>query len=160
DVTNFPHLKHAPFFTDLEFDGAARPELRIDGYVGERQVLSRSFSSDPSTDQFFLAADDAELISDGAAATRVGFKVIDKYGAERAFAGGEVRFEIDGPGVFVGDNPFSLANSGGVGAIWIRTIPNGPGRIRVSAKHSALGEKIVEINVAACESRVASGGPW
>lgn len=147
DVTNFPHLKHAPFFADLEFDGAAHPDLRIDGYVGGRQVLSRSFSSDLSADQFFLAADDATLIGDGADATRVVFKVVDKYGAGRAFAGGEVRFEIDGPGVIVGDNPFSLADSGGVGAIWIRTIPDGRGKVRLSAKHSVLGEKVVEINV-------------
>jgi len=87
------------------------------------------------------------LIGDGADATRVVFKVVDKYGAERAFADGEVRFEIDGPGIIVGDNPFSLADSGGVGAIWIRTIPNRGGKIRLSAKHSTLGEKIVEINV-------------
>jgi beta-galactosidase len=146
-VTNFPHLKHAPFFADLEFDGVTPPELRIDGYVVERQVLSRLFSSDHSADQFSLAADDAVLIGDGADATRVVFKVVDKYGAERAFADGEVRFEIDGPGVVVGDNPFSLADSGGVGAIWIRTIPNGRGGIRLSAKHSALGKKVVEINV-------------
>ncbi|HEX7958943.1 MAG TPA: glycoside hydrolase family 2 TIM barrel-domain containing protein [Terriglobales bacterium] len=147
DVTNFLHLKHAPFFADLEFNGAAHPELRIDGYVGDRQVLSRSFSSDPSADQFFLVVDDGELVGDGADATRVVFKVVDKYGAERAFANGEVRFEIDGPGIIVGDNPFSLADSGGVGAIWIRTIPNGRGKIRLSAKHSGLGQKIVDINV-------------
>ena len=147
DTANFPHLKHAPFFTDLEFDNSAYPELRVDGYVGGRLALSRLFSSDLSADRFFLAADDAALTGDGADSTRVVFKIVDKYGADRAFGNGEVRFEIDGPGVIVGDNPFALAGSGGVGAIWIRTIPKGRGQVRLSAKHSALGEKIVEINV-------------
>ena len=147
DVTNFPHLKHAPFFTDFELDGAGHPELRIDGYVGGRQLLTRRFSSDPSADQLLVAADDAALTGDGADSTRVAFKVVDKYGADRAFSGGELRFEIDGSGVIVGDNPFSLADSGGVGAIWIRTMPNGRGKVRLSAKHSALGEKVIEIDI-------------
>ena len=149
DVANFPHLNHAPFFADLELDGAAHPELRIDGYVGDRLVLSRSFSSDPAADQFFVAADDHALTGDGADSTRVVFKVVDKYGADRAFGGGQVTFSIDGPAVMVGDNPFSLVDSGGVGAIWVRTISNGRGKVRVSARHSSLGEKIVEIDVGA-----------
>ena len=147
DTTNFAHLKHAPFFADLELDGAARPELRIDGYVGDRLALSRSFSSDPASDQLFLVADDRLLLADGADATRLVFKVVDKFGAERAFAGGDIAFELIGPGVLVGDNPFSLAESGGVGAAWIRTLANRAGNIRILAKHSTLGSKTVEITV-------------
>jgi beta-galactosidase len=147
DVANFPHLKHAPFFSDLELDGSGHPELRIDGYASDRMVLSRSFSSDPATDQFSVAVDDKALVDDGADSTRVIFKVVDRYGADRAFGSGEVRFEINGPGVIVGNNPFSLADSGGVGAIWIRTIPKAHGKVRVVATHSALGAKTVEINV-------------
>ncbi|HVH72871.1 MAG TPA: glycoside hydrolase family 2 TIM barrel-domain containing protein [Candidatus Dormibacteraeota bacterium] len=147
DVANFPHLRHPPFFADLEVDGAAHSELRIDGYAEERLLVSRSFSSDPNQDQLFLEADDTELIGDGAEATRLVFKVVDKYGAERAFAGGEVAFELRGPGVIVGDNPFSLAESGGVGALWVKTLPGSFGRIRVEARHSRLGRKAVEIEV-------------
>jgi beta-galactosidase len=147
DSANFPHLHHPPFWADLELDGAGRPELRIDGYVGGRLARSRSFSSDASQDRFFLQADDTELAGDGADATRLAFKVGDKFGAERAFAGGEVAFELTGPGVLVGDNPFSLADSGGVGAIWIRTLPRRSGRITVKAFHSFLGARVVEIDV-------------
>jgi beta-galactosidase len=75
------------------------------------------------------------------------FKVADKFGAPRAFGGGEVGFELSGPGVIVGDNPFLLADSGGVGAIWIRTALNGLGRITVRATHSLLGTKLVAIHV-------------
>ncbi len=147
DRKNFPHLKYPPFFCDLDVDGAGAPELKIDGYVGATLALSKSFSADATQDQFFLAADDAELTGDGADATRLVFKVTDKFGAERAFAGGQVTFEIAGPGTIVGDNPFGLADSGGVGAVWIRTVPDGSGRITVTAAHSSLGKKSVEIKV-------------
>jgi beta-galactosidase len=147
DAANFPHLKHPPFFADLKVDGAARPELRIDGFVDNRLTLSRSFSSDSSSDQLALAADDSVLLADGTDATRLVFKVVDKFGAERAFARGEVRLELTGPGIIVGDNPFSLTDSGGVGAVWIRTVPGRVGSIRVTAKHSTLGTKAVDIAV-------------
>ena len=148
DRANYPHLQYPPFFCDLEVeDASAKPELRIDGYVGDNLVFSKSFSSDPAQDQFFLAADNAELTGDGVDATRLVFKVTDKFGAERAFAGGKVAFDITGPGVVVGDNPFVLEASGGVGAVWIKTVPNGSGEITVKAVHSSLGAKSVSVNV-------------
>lgn len=147
DAANFSHLKHPPFFADLMVDGSHHPELRIDGYIGDSLALSRSFSSDGTQDRFLLEADDAELIGDGADATRLVFKVVDKFGAERAFAGGEVRFELSGPGAIVGDNPFSLAESGGVGAIWIKAAADHFGRILVKASHSSLGTKSGTIDV-------------
>jgi beta-galactosidase len=149
DTMGYPHLAHAPFFADLDLDGSSRPELRIDGYVANRMVLSRSFSSDPAQDRLLLAADDGELRSDIVDATRLVFKVVDRFGSERAFAGGIVVFDLSGPGQLVGDNPFSLADSGGVGALWVRAIPGQFGRVRVKATHSTLGASFVEINVTA-----------
>lgn len=148
DRTNYPNLKYPPFFCDLELDGGKKPELRIDGYVGNKLVLSKSFSSDAGNDQLFLAADDAEIIGDASDATRLVFKVVDKFGNERAFAGGQIAFNITGPGVIVGDNPFTLLNdSGGVGAVWIKTLPGATGSIVVKAVHSTLGEKSVTVNI-------------
>ena len=149
DRANYPNLKFPPFFCDLELDGASKPELRIDGYVGNRLALARSFSSDSTQDQFLVAADDRQLVGDGADATRLAFRVADKYGADRAFAGGEVTFKIAGPGVVVGDNPFALGDSGGVGAIWIKTISGKSGRIIVNATHGKLGTQSVGIRVQA-----------
>jgi beta-galactosidase len=147
DRKNYSHLQYPPFFCALEMEGASHPELRIDGYVSESLAVSKSFSSDPAQDQFYLSADDAALKADGADATRLVFKVTDKFGAERAFAAGEVTFDLSGPGVIVGDNPFTLADSGGVGAIWIKTVPNQTGTIAITANHSALGSKFVSIEV-------------
>lgn len=147
DRANYPHLKYAPFFADLSLSGSGLPELRIDGFVANRLALSRSFSADPKQDQLSLEADDAELIADGSDATRVAFRAVDKFGAPRLHGGGTVAFSVKGPATLVGDNPFHLSDSGGSGAVWIRTLPGRAGRVRVTATHSTLGRKSLEIRV-------------
>ncbi|HEV2247508.1 MAG TPA: glycoside hydrolase family 2 TIM barrel-domain containing protein [Terriglobia bacterium] len=147
DLANFPHLKHSPFFANLEHDGARHPELRIDGYVGQALVLSRSFSSDPSKDRLLVRTDDAELIADGSDATRLVFWIADRFGATRPFVDGTVTLQISGPGVIVGDNPFQLADGGGAGAVWIKTLQGQAGRITVVATRSPFSAKSVEIDV-------------
>lgn len=147
DLAGFPNIKYPPFFADLRMDDAAKPELRIDGYIGSALVLSRSFSADSSADQLSLQADDIELHGDGSDATRLAFGAVDKFGAPRPFVEGEVSFEIEGPGVIVGDNPFQLADSGGVGAVWIKSISHRTGRIKIRARNPSLGNASVEIRV-------------
>lgn len=131
--------------SDLDLEGNGHPELRIAGYAGGRLVLERSFSSDETRDRFVLAVDDRELVADGSDATRLAFKVVDHFGAERAFAGSEVGFELAGPGELVGDNPLSLGDSGGVGAVWVRTLARQPGQITVRAVHSSLGAQSITV---------------
>ncbi len=145
DRDGFPNLKHPPFFVNLNVDGAGLPELRIDGYVGGRLALSRSFSSNRATDQLLLRADDHRLRADGCDSTRVAFQAADRHGAPRAFTGGSVTLTVSGPGLIVGENPFNLAENGGAGAVWIRTAEDKPGSIRVTASHPVLGKKEVEI---------------
>lgn len=149
DRAGFPNLQFPPFFADLAMDGAAHPELRIDGYIGNARVLSRSFSSDPARDRFWLHADDAELAGDGSDTTRLAFAVVDRFGAQRAFAGGQVSIGIQGPAVVVGDNPFDLAPNGGAGAVYIKAVPGRAGVARIAARHSALGEQSLAIRVTA-----------
>jgi beta-galactosidase len=141
----FPNLKYPPFFVDLSMDGASKPELRIDGYLGSSLALSRSFSSNHTTDRLWLRADDAEIHADGTDATRVAFAAVDKFGVAQAFAKGEVHFQLTGPGLIIGDNPFSLDDSGGVGAIWIKGMPDTRGRITLNASHTNLGSSSVSI---------------
>jgi beta-galactosidase len=150
DRTHFPHLKYPPFvanFSNLHVDPVNPPELRIDGYLGNHLVLARSFSADYSKDQLIVHVDDKELIADGSDATRLVFRVADEFGAQRLFGSGEVTLNLTGPGTIIGDNPFSLAETGGVGAVWIRTLPGRTGRLHVSASHSRLGSKSVTIEV-------------
>lgn len=149
DRAGFPHLKYPPFLADLMVDGSRKPELRIDGYSGGTLVLSRSFSADPASDRLLLQADDSEIRNDGSDATRLVFRVVDKFAAPRLFAGGSVSFAVHGPGLIVGDNPFDLATSGGVGAVWVKAKPGSRGRIRISAHHSSLGGRSVGIQIGA-----------
>lgn len=146
DTTNYPHLRFAPSFVDFhQVDGATSPELRIDGYLGDAMVLSRSFSSDATTDVLSLEADDPELVSDGVDATRVVFRAVDKHGAPRPYVNGQVDLAVEGPAAMVGESPFPFADTGGAGAVWIRTLAGRPGIITVRAAHQSLGESSVRI---------------
>lgn len=145
DRAGFGGLRYPPFFADLTVEGGTKPELRIDGFVGGTKVLSRQFSADRSADRLWLRADDAELRADGVDATRVTFGVEDKFDALRAFASGEVRLNVEGPGEMVGDRSFRMEDCGGAAAVWVKTTAGGTGVVRVTARHSALGTKTVEI---------------
>jgi beta-galactosidase len=148
DAEGYPHLPYPPSFVSFgQVDGSTRPELRIDGYLGDELIASRTFSSDPATDELSVRADDRELVADGVDETRVVFRAVDSYGAPRPYVGGQVDLTVDGPAGLVGDNPFALADAGGVGAVWIRTLPGSAGTITVSARHPALGSAATVINV-------------
>ncbi|PSL02851.1 beta-galactosidase [Haloactinopolyspora alba] len=155
DRERFPHLAHPPFLVDLTVDGSALPELRIDGYVGDELVLSRSFSADPSGDALTVRADDAELDADGTDATRISFEVLDRHGATRPYVQGEVGIEVDGPADLVGESPFAFGDSGGVGAVWVRSRRNTPGPVTVTVTHPELGSDQVTIHT----RNVPPGGP-
>ena len=61
-------------------------------------------------------------------ATRLVFRAVDRYGAPRPYVTGQVTLSIStGPAVLVGDNPFDFAAAGGVGAVWIRSLPGRQG---------------------------------
>jgi beta-galactosidase len=148
DTTDYAHLPYPPFFADFAaVDGSSHPELRIDGYLGSVRVASRSFSSDPAADRLSVIADDAELSGDGVDATRVVFRAVDSYGAPRPYVGGQVQFSVAGPGVLIGDNPFDFADTGAVGAVWLRTLPGSAGTVTVRAAHPVLGSAAVAVHV-------------
>ncbi|HSZ39093.1 MAG TPA: glycoside hydrolase family 2 TIM barrel-domain containing protein [Trebonia sp.] len=140
DVAGYPHLAYPPsFVTFRRVSGKGCPELRIDGYLGDSLVASRSFSADPARDELLVRADDGELIANGVDATRVVFRAVDAYGAPRPYVKGQVGLTVDGPAELIGDNPFAFADAGGVGAAWIRTLPGAAGTITVRASHPDLG---------------------
>jgi beta-galactosidase len=155
DRENYPHLQYPPFFANLNIDGSQKPELRIDGFLGSKRVLSRSFSADPAHDRLWLQADDTQLVADGADATRLVFRTVDKYGAPRPFERGAVALALSGPGIIVGDNPFVWDDSGGAGAVWIKTVANQLGRIHVTATHARLGKQSIRIQAVKASSAQA-----
>jgi beta-galactosidase len=145
DRQGYPHLLYPLSWVDLEFDGRDHPELRIDGFVNGRKVVSRAFSSDPSLDQLLVTADDRSIRADGIDATRVIFQVVDKYGAPRLLGSGNLTIDLTGPGELIGDRTFSLTESGGAGAVWVRSTPNARGVIAISITHPSLGTKKVHV---------------
>ena len=92
--------------------------------------------------------DETELLGDGIDSTRVVLKVTNAEGGWRPFSSGPVTLRIGGPGVIIGENPFSLV--GGVGAVWVKT-KEGAGVIHLEARHPRLGVKSIEIRVQAVE---------
>jgi len=46
---------------------------------------------------------------------------------------------VTGPAVLIGDNPFSLAEAGGVGGAFVRSRPGRTGIVHVSATHQLPG---------------------
>jgi len=148
DTANYGSLAHPPSFVDFRgVDGSSRPDLRIDGYLGSELVMSRSLSSDASLDSLWLAADDDEIAGDGADATRVAFRAVDRYGASRPFVTGSVTLSVSGPAVLVGESPFDFAAAGGAGAVWIRSLPDSAGAVVVSASHPVLGRAVARVRV-------------
>jgi len=151
DRKQFPHLKYAPFSADLSNAFKEWGDLRIDGYIGGKQVISRSFSGRGADQKFLLAPDDTTLVGNGADTTRVVLRVTDEFGAIRPFAADAIRFEITGPAEIIGDNPFSLV--GGQGAIWIRTLEMS-GKAKLTAVHPTLGVQQVEFDVTQAEPEI------
>jgi len=148
DYADYGSLAYPPSFVDFRgVDGAALPDLRIDGYLGSDLVASRSLASDPLFDSLWLSADDDEIAGEGGDATRVAFRAVDRYGAARPYVTGQVVLGVEGPAVLVGDNPFDFAAAGGVGAVWIRSLPGAGGTVSVTASHPLLGRAVARVRV-------------
>jgi beta-galactosidase len=142
----FAHLKYPPFVADLGNAVGAWGDLRIDGYIQGKQVISKTMSGKGIDQKFALVPDDTRLCADGADCTRVVLRVTDEFGAIRPFANDAIKFDLDGPAELVGDNPFALI--GGTGAIWIRAKEE-PGTVTLTATHPQLGVQKLQIEIAA-----------
>ena len=151
DRTEFAHLKYAPFSADLGSALKDWGDLRIEGYIGGKLVITRTLSGRGVDRKFTLLPDDTSLVGDGADTTRVVLRVTDEFDAIRPFAADAIRFELTGPAEIIGDNPFSLV--GGTGAIWIRTFEMS-GKARLTAHHPYLGLQQVDFDIVAAPAEM------
>ena len=144
DRVQFSHLRYAPFSIDLTKAQHEWGDLRIDGYLKGRQVVSRTYSGRGVDQKFSVYVDDTELSADGADSTRVVFRVTDEFGAIRPYANDPVAIGLEGPAEIIGDNPFALI--GGSGAIWIRAKEE-VGTVRLTVKHPRLGTQTIVLTL-------------
>ena len=144
DRQRFAHLKYPPFNIPLEGKVKAWGDLRIDGFIAGKQVISKSYSGKGVDHEFVLLPDETKLMADGADTVRVVLRVNDEFGQVRPFAADAIELRVDGPAEIIGDAPFGLI--GGTGAIWIRAKEQA-GMVTLHAKHPLLGEKTVEFTL-------------
>ena len=148
DKTQFQYLRYAPFTASLGSAVHQWGDLRIEGYLQGKKVITKTLSGKGIDQKFSLLADDTKLNADGADTTRVVLRVTDEYGAIRPFANDAIKLELEGPAEIVGDNPFALV--GGTGAIWIRAKEQA-GTVQLTATHPVLGVQKIQfelVNVA------------
>jgi beta-galactosidase len=152
DRKQFAHLRYAPFVLETGELFHKWGDLKIEGYVDGKLVITKQMSGSGVDTKFLLLPDDTRLQADGADSTRVVLRVTDEFGAVRPFANDSIKFELQGPATLIGDNPFSLI--GGTGAVWIRAQEH-PGKAILHAIHPNLGVQQVEIDIARAPDEVA-----
>ena len=153
DREQFKHLKYPPFVFDLSGQPHEHHwgDLRAEGFIGGKLVITKTLSGRGVDAKFALCADDNELVADGADATRVVMRVTDEFGQIRTYANDPIVFTVEGPVKLIGDNPFALI--GGTGAVWVRA-GEVAGTARITAKHPRLGEQTVNFTLAAVAEEV------
>jgi beta-galactosidase len=140
DLAYPPFLVHFP----ARIPGTT-PELMIEGYVGSQQVTELRMSSNPAGDTLAMTVDDAAIVADGSDATRAMFRAVDEYGNLRRYPAGQVTLTLAGPAALIGDNPFAFGDYGGLGAVWIRSLPGQTGTITLAASQPQLGQAEVQV---------------
>ncbi len=152
DRTEFSSLRHPPFLLDLAGIRRQWGDLRIDGYIQGKMVISKTLSGRGVDRKFVVVADDLTLLANGADSTRVVLRVTDEYGAVRTYADDPVALTLEGPARIIGANPFPLI--GGTGAIWIRASEE-PGTAVLVARHPRLGSQTIRIQLKPAPAEVA-----
>jgi hypothetical protein len=76
-----------------------------------------------------------------------GGRFSSRTGDPRPYVDSQVTFDVAGPAVLIGDDPFDFASAGGVGAVWIRSLPGSPALVTVTASHPGLGSAIAQVAV-------------
>ena len=146
DRERYPALAHPPAYVDLPALGASA-ELRVDGLVGGRVAGSTSMSADRARDRLQVICEDAELVADGSDATRFTVRAVDAFANLRRGVAGDVSYDVSGPIALVGENPLGLAELGGVGGGYLRTLVGATGEVRLRARHPSLGEASAGLRV-------------
>lgn len=148
DRESYPHLPHPPVkvmgFSLMSMVGESYEDLRVVGLVNGQPVAEHRISSKGVMHALTLQADDEALEADGADMTRLVFRIVDEFGNRLPYCTSAVSFEVSGPGVLVGENPFPLV--GGHAAIYLRATETA-GEVTVTARARGLAPASVTVRV-------------
>jgi beta-galactosidase len=155
DRAGFPHLAHPPFFFG-EQSGIAPwrrtwGDLQLEGYLGERRVVTRTFSGRGVDADFTVEVDHDRLLADGADTTRLLVRVTDEHGNDRPLATGCIELDVEGPVTVIGEQPVALV--GGTAAVYLRATDES-GQVTVSARHTWLGTRSTSVTVEKVEGEL------
>jgi beta-galactosidase len=149
ETRDYGHLAYPPVLVDLIVGRSHRPELRVDGFLGERLVATLRMSADSTRDRLVLTAEDRSIEADGIDMTRVTFRALDAHGNQRPYVKRDVTLSVSGPATLIGENPFRFATYGGVGGAFVRSEPDQTGTVTVIAEHPTLGAASATLRVSA-----------
>jgi beta-galactosidase len=147
----FPHLRYPPFFLTLPHGNDDWGDLRIDGWIRGKKVISKTLSGAGIAHRLEASADDPGLFANGSDATRVAFRVVDEYGNALKLCADPLQLTISGPADIIGPNLVAL--SGGTVSVWVRA-KRQVSVARLSASHPVLGSREIEINITAVKSEI------
>ena len=112
DRKRFAHLRYAPFVVELSELFHKWGDLRLEGYIQGKLVITKRYSGKGVDQKFTLLPDDTSLIADGADSTRVVLRVTDEFDAIRPFADDAIKFDLEGPA-----EQFTLADEHAAGLV-------------------------------------------
>lgn len=147
DREKFPHLPYPPVVaTGLSAGwGAEWLPLTVHGYVGGNKVVTRQIDNDGLPDRLEATLDDEELLADGSDMTRLGLRIVDRFGNILPFQMQPVTLEVEGPATLVGENPFPMP--GGRGAVYLRA-GRKSGTVTVTATSGRLKPVKLKLRIA------------
>ena len=146
DRNAYPRLSYPPFFAVLPWKAIDGTVLKIDGYVGNKQRISRSFDGSHDHDQLWVSVDDGRIAADGVDSTRVSFGIADRFGNSRPAADGTLAVQHAGAGHLIGDKTFNMSE-GAAGAVWLRSSTGKTGQANITVAHPRLGRRRVSVQI-------------
>ena len=143
DFKNFSNLPHPPIIVDSEHFpenvfgtwGTDWPNVKINGFIDRKLVISRQFVADPVPTNLEIIPD-LEEVSIGAD-VRVIIRALDQVGNKMRYLNETISVNLSGPAIIFGPNSIPLR--AGSAGFWIRSL--GLGIIKISIISNRFEQK-------------------
>ncbi len=155
DYINYPALPHPPFvfkgYKWWEWGASTVNSITAVGKIKGQEIKRHTIYPFGQPEEISLKPDFTTLVADGADLTRVVVELKDNKGQTLHLAHHPVFFKLEGPGKFIGENPFSL--EAGRGAVFVQA-GREAGIITLKAEVPGLTAVKIEVEVSPLVSKV------